>query len=75
MAQTGFAKITSCKNNSVSLNTRDVTHNMSKTMNAKDLAKRKIKRVVKKQNSKYLPCSRPTMQQGIFKPCTSSCAN
>ena len=50
MAQTGFAKKASCKNKSASPNTRNVTHDMSKTMNTKDQAKNKIKRIVKKQN-------------------------
>ena len=50
MAQTGFAKITSCKDTSASLNTRNITHDMSKTMNIKDQDKNKIKRIVKKQN-------------------------
>ena len=50
MAQTGFAKIVSCKNTSASSNIRNVTHDKSKTMNIKEKEKSKIKRIVKKQN-------------------------
>ena len=50
MAQTGFAKIVSCKNTSASSNIRNVAHDMSKTMNIKEKEKGKIKRIVKKQN-------------------------
>ena len=50
MAQTGFARIVSCKNTSASSNIRNVVHDISKTMNVKNQEKGKIKRIVKKQN-------------------------
>ena len=50
MAQTGFAKIVSCKNTSASSNIRNVAHDISKTMNKKNQEKGKIKRIAKNQN-------------------------
>ena len=50
MAQTGFAKIVSCKNISASSNIRSVTHDISKTMNIENQERNKLKRIVKKQN-------------------------
>ena len=68
MVQTGLARITSCENNSASSNTCTFTHDKSKTMNAKDQAKNRIKRINKKQNPSTFHVHVQLHSQGLPNP-------
>ena len=68
MAQTGFAKIVSCKNTSASSNIRSVAHDISKTMNIKNQEKSKIKRIVKEQNPDAFHVHVQLYEKGSSKP-------